>query len=276
MQNAASVVDFPPFEIPVAWYSAIGARATVVLIPAMGTSASYYQPFAEACTDRGFSVLLADLPGSGASRPPPSRRVDYGYRDLVSGYLPLLVERARERCGRVPLVLLGHSLGGHVGALASLQNTVTIDALVTLAAGNIHYRNWGNKGAGKVRFVAWLVTALGSLLGQVPGQYLRLGGPQPRTLMQEWAGIIRNGSFDHVADALPGTASLPALSIGYEGDFMAPSKSVASLAHMLSADMEWLPVTWAGNAHSSWARHPEVTLGVIEEWLTARRVVDAT
>lgn len=276
MQSAASVLEFPPFEIPVAWYPAAGGRAAIVLVPAMGTSASYYQPFAEACTSRGFCVLLAELPGSGASRPPPSRQVDYGYRDLVSGYLPLLVERARELGGRGPLVLVGHSLGAHVGVLATLQSTVAVDALVTLAAGNIHYRNWGDQGAGKVRFVAWLVTALGSVLGRVPGQHLGLGSPQPRTLMREWADIIRTGSFDHIADVLPGAASPPALSIGYEGDFMAPSKSVASLAHMLNADMEWLPVTWAGNAHSSWARHPAATLEAIEEWLVARSVVSPT
>jgi predicted alpha/beta hydrolase len=273
LQSLASVVEFPPFEIPIAWFPAGDARAVIVLVPAMGTSASYYRPFAEFCTSRAFSVLLAELPGSGASRPRPSRRVDYGYRDLVSGYLPLLVEQARGRCGNKPLVLLGHSLGGHVGVLATLQAEVVVDALVTLAAGNIHYRNWVNKGAGKVRYFAWLVTALSYLFGQVPGQYLGLGSPQPRTLMREWAAIIRSGSFSHIADALPAAAPMPALAIGFEGDFMAPSKSVASLAHTLRGDMDWLPVTWPGNAHASWARHPEPTLSVIEKWLAARSVV---
>jgi predicted alpha/beta hydrolase len=270
------VVEFPPFEIPVAWFPATQARATILLVPAMGTSANYYRPFAEACTSRGFSVLLAELPGSGASRPRPSRRIDYGYRDLVSGYLPALVNHARKCCGSEPLVLVGHSLGAHVGVLATLQGKVAVDALVTLAGGNIHYRNWGNKGAGKVRFFAWLVTALSHLFGQVPGQYLGLGSPQPRTLMCQWAEIIRSGSFDHVADSPLAAASLPALCIGFEGDFMAPGKSVASLAHLLNGDMEWVPVTWPGNAHSSWARHPEPTLGVIEAWLTARAAVGSS
>jgi predicted alpha/beta hydrolase len=269
----ASVLEFPPFEIPVAWYPAAGARAVIVLVPAMGTPASYYRPFAELCASRTLSVLLAELPGSGASRPRPSRRVDYGYRDLVSGYLPALVEQARGHCGNKPLILLGHSLGGHVGALATLQGEVVVDALVTLAAGNIHYRNWVNKGAGKVRFFAWLVTVLSHLFGQVPGQYLGLGSPQPRTLMREWAGIISSGSFSHIADALPAAPPMPALAIGFEGDFMAPSKSVASLAHTLRGDMEWLPVTWPGNAHASWARHPELALSVIEKWLAVRGVL---
>ena len=266
-------IDFPPYTVPADLHRAAAARATVLLIPAMGTPARYYRPFAEACARAGYNAVLPELPGTGASSPKPSRKTDYGYRDLTTAYAPALVEAARQRCDQAPLVLVGHSLGAHVGMLAALQNTIAIDALVTLAGGQIHYRNWGGKGAGRVRLMGWVVTGLSYTLGAVPGRYLGLGGTQPRRLMREWSYIIRKGTFGHIAERLDPTPKLPSLCIGYEGDFMAPRRSVAALAQMMGGDVKWLPVDWPGNPHASWARHPAATLQVIDAWLTARQVV---
>ena len=266
-------MDFPLCTVPAELYEAEPARAAVLLVPAMGTPARYYGPFAQAFATHGYHVLLPELPGSGTSLPRPSRRFDYGYRELVENYLPGLVEEMRRRCGDVPLILVGHSLGAHAGMLATLQNRISVEALVTVAGGHIHYRNWVGKGSGRVRLFAWLVTGLSYPFGWVPGRYLGLGGPQARTLMREWSRIIRSGSFGHIALQLERPAAMPALCIGYEGDFMAPSKSVASLAHMLGGDMEWVTVDWPGNPHSSWARHPARTLELVDDWLVAHKVV---
>jgi len=268
-----NAVDFPPFTVPAEFHEAQEARAVFLLLPAMGTSARYYRPFAEASAAIGFHCVLPELPGSGASSPRPSRKIDYGYRDLLDRWAVPLVRVTRQRYGRLPLVLLGHSLGAHVGMLGSLQNRLDVDALATLAGGHIYWRHWEEEGAWRVRFVAWLVTAVSYLLGYVPGQYLGLGGPQARTLMREWARVIRKGRFDHVSDRLESTAAIPSLSLAYEGDFMAPGKSVAALAQMLGGSMEQMPVDWPGNPHASWARHPASTLERVEEWLVARGVV---
>jgi predicted alpha/beta hydrolase len=273
VQNIPEVVEFSPFSIPADCYRAALARGALLLLPALGTAARYYHPFAEACADRGYDVLLPELPGAGASLPRPSRRVDYGYRDLVDRYLPALVAAARSLFDAGPLIVVGHSLGAHAGMLATLQGRIAVDALVTVAGGHIHYRHWGRKGARRVRAVAWLVTSLSYLFGAVPGQQLGLGGALPRTLMREWSRIIRVGTFDHIANRLPERAAVPCLCIGYEGDFMAPSRSVAGLAHMLGGEMEWLPVDWPGNPHASWARHPDRTLDRLDHWLIARSVV---
>jgi predicted alpha/beta hydrolase len=275
VQSIPEAANFPSCTVPAELYEADTSRAAVLLVPAIGTPASYYRPFAKACADHGYHVLLPELPGNGASLPRPSWRFDYGYRELVDDYLPGLVEEMRSRCGDVPLILIGHSLGAHAGMLATLQNRISVEALVTVAGGHIHYRNWVGKGSGRVRMFAWLVAGLSYAFGRVPGRYLGLGGPQARTLMREWSRIIRSGSFSHIARQLERTAAIPALSIGYEGDFMAPSKSVASLAHMLGGDMEWVPVDWPGNPHSSWARYPARTLEIVDDWLVAHNVVPA-
>jgi len=48
------------------------------------------------------------------------------------------------------MVLIGHSLGAHAGTLAVSTGSIEIDALVTIAGGNINYRNWTGAGAAKV------------------------------------------------------------------------------------------------------------------------------
>lgn len=275
VRHIPNVAELPPFAIPAEWHAAADPRCAILLVPALGIPARYYLPFAEACVSHGFSVLLPELPGSGTSRPRPSRRADYGYRDLWSRYLPGLVDAASRRSGNTPLVAVGHSVGAHLAMLAVMQETIDIAALVTIAAGNIHYRNWAGSGTWRVLLLAWLVTAMSHSMGSVRAHWFGLGGPHPRQLMGEWARLIRSGSYAHVADALPAQLSIPALSIGYEGDSLAPCKSVAGMAHMLGGEMEWLTVDWPGNPHASWARYPEETLRLVDGWLAARDIVKA-
>jgi predicted alpha/beta hydrolase len=272
-ETIANSACVPPFTIPAEWRPAEQARAAILLVPAMGTPARYYEPFAAACAVRGFHTLLPELPGTGASLPRPSRSADYGYADLIERFLPPLVEAVRSRAGALPLVVAGHSLGAHAAMLATLRNRIAVTALVTLAGGDIHYRNWSGNGAGRVLLMAWIVAGLSCLPGAVPGRYLGLGGPQARTLMREWSRIIRDGSFERVAGNLPRGAAVPSLCVAFEGDFMAPGASVAALADRLGGELRQLPVDWPGNPHASWARHPHATLRAIDDWLVERGLV---
>lgn len=237
------------------------------MLPAMGTPAGYYRPFARALAVRGISVLLAEIPGTGASRPPPSRRRDYAYRDLYGTYVPRLLTRARECVPSVPLVLMGHSLGAHVGALAVLTGSVQVDALVTLAGGNIHYRNWDGAGRFGIRLAGAGFALLARLLGYLPGHLVGFGGPQAKSLIGEWAGVIKSGRYEHITggQALSGRART--LCIGFEGDPMAPTESVRALAVMIQGRMDILPVSGKGKPHSYWAREPDLTADRIDRWL---------
>ena len=233
----------------------------------MGTVASFYQPFAEAMADRGIPLLLAEIPGTGDSRPRPSRSLDYGYRDLVERFVPALVDMARSQFPGVPLVLAGHSLGAQLGTLATAQGLVEPDALVTVAGGHIHYRNWDGTAASKVLFGARLFAFLTYVFGHLPGQHVGFGGPQARTLIRDWSRAIRTGSFSHVADEEKFSHKVPMLCVGIEGDDYAPRKSVLALAAFLDGDVEIITKSWRGNPHSSWARYPGETVGLIENWL---------
>jgi predicted alpha/beta hydrolase len=268
-----NTVDFPPFRVPAAWYAAEQPRATLLLIPALGTAAGYYQPFAEAAAGRGLAVLVPELPGTGESRPRPSRAADYGYGDLVERYLPELAALARDKGGGRPLVLAGHSLGAQLALLARASGQVVPQALVTVAGGLIHYRYWDGAGAIGMRGVATLVTGLSCAFGYLPGKVVGFGGPQAKTLMRQWSHAIRHGRFAGFDLERRPSDPVPALSIWYEGDRYAPRRSAAAMAAALGGDLQCLGADRPGNPHASWARHPQGTLDCIEEWLAAARVM---
>jgi predicted alpha/beta hydrolase len=271
-ESCSSALKFPPFTIPTEWFAAGDPSGTVIILPAMGTPAHRYRSLAAALQSRRFNVLLAELPGTGTSEPKPSRNVNFGYRDLVERYLPELVAAARERAPGVPVAAAGHSLGGQIAALGVIHGHADLDAIVTIAAGHIHYRHWRGAGAAKVWFASVLFPLLTRVLGYLPGRRLGFGGPQARELIGEWARTIRSGRLPDI-DGVPRKPNCPALSIAYEGDFLAPVNSVNALAELLGGSTVKLPVNWPGPPHSAWTRYPDSTASAIVQWLTDRAVV---
>lgn len=261
------LAELPPFSVPVLIYQANSPRCLVVLLPAMGTAAGFYGPFAEHLQAMNVSVLVPEIPGTGASRPRPSWSADYGYRDLIETYFPAIIDQAREMAAGKPVVVIGHSLGAQVATLGVAGGKVKVDGLVSVASGHIHYKNWDGAGAAKVLFGAGLFPSLTYLFGHMPGQYVGFGGPQARTLIRDWAKIIYSGSFSHVAPQLDSSNGIPSLYIGFEGDEFSPPRSVRGLAELMNGEMKILPVTWPGNPHSSWARNPAQLVTVIVRWL---------
>jgi predicted alpha/beta hydrolase len=270
-EHIENAVDFPPFRVPVILYPAKRQKAVALMLPAMGTKASFYQPFAEALAENGLSVLLPEIPGTGDSLPRPARGLDYGYPELLQPYLEGLLARARDRAGELPVVLMGHSLGAHLGAMAVLSGTGGFDALVMLAGGNIHYRNWEGPGALKIRLGGFLFASLARMMGYLPGQWVGFGGPQARTLILQWAGVIRSGRFRHIPLPEGSPGQIATLALAFEGDDFAPRKSVEHLARWLEGQVKTLPAGGKGSPHSSWARNPGDTVQAIVEWLESRQ-----
>jgi predicted alpha/beta hydrolase len=267
IEHIENLVDFPPYTTPASRYRAGRPRGLVVLVPAMGVSAAFYEPFAVELNKWGLDALLVEIPGNGESRPRPSRRLDYGYRELLESYLPGLLDSDAAQVPDGPRILLGHSLGAQLGALAVATDSVRVDALVTVAGGHIHYRNWRGASAAKVWFGARLFSTLAAIFGHLPGQYLGFGGPQAPGLIRDWSQIILSGRFSHIVDPPELAKSAPMLSIGIAGDDYAPQESVAALAALMGGEVSILPKEWKGNPHSSWARYPAETVQVVVGWL---------
>jgi len=239
------------------------ADAPLVLIsPAMGVPARYYRPFATALRAGGLAVAVADLRGTGASTPRPSRGCRYGYAELTTDVGAVLAALKERRNGRRTLVL-GHSLGGQAALLhLALQPGHDVDALALVAVGLPFWRTYpaGPRGYGVLPFTQ-TVAATTRLLGVWPGW--GFGGRQARGVIRDWAYTARTGRFPHLdnvdAEAALRDLRTPVLAVSVDNDEYTPHETLDHLCGKLAS----APITRerhraepAGSHlnHFSWAR----------------------
>jgi predicted alpha/beta hydrolase len=185
-------------------------RATAILAHAMFARRSSFgapdQPgLAHRLAARGLRAVAFDFRGHGDSTAPSS---SWGYDELVRHDLPAVVECARARADDGPVIVVGHSLGGHV-ALAA-QGTGRIDAAgIVAVATNVWLRpceastmRWIAK-----RAVARSILAISERVGSMPARRLRVGSDDApdaylRDLFRgvtEGAWKSRDGQDDYLA-----------------------------------------------------------------------------
>jgi len=86
-------------------------RAFITIVHGLGEHSGRYKRFAETATARGFGVISCDLRSHGRS---PGERT---YVDHFSEFLldvDALMGQARQLAGPLPIVLMGHSMGGTI------------------------------------------------------------------------------------------------------------------------------------------------------------------
>jgi alpha-beta hydrolase superfamily lysophospholipase len=102
-------------------------RGQVLLVHGLGEHAGRYDALAGVLNDWGFAVRGYDQYGHGESDGP---RGTLPHANRLLDDLADLVESARVRKPGLPLILLGHSLGGLVAASFVARTLLAVDALV--------------------------------------------------------------------------------------------------------------------------------------------------
>ncbi len=246
------------------------ADTLIVILPAMGVPAGYYNRFAAALNDAGLAVAVADLRGTGDSSPKPSRSSSYGYRQIADDVEAVLHALAAQREHR-RTVLLGHSLGGQAAMMHLAQTTAGVDGLILIAVGLPYWRTYGRQSLGVLGFtqaIAWT----SALLGHWPGW--GFGGRQARRVMRDWGHTGRTGQFPPhlgVEERLGGVA-LPVLAVSVDNDQYTPAPTMDfTLAKLSSATLrrEHLTTETAGVDldHFKWVRAGEPLGKLILGWL---------
>jgi predicted alpha/beta hydrolase len=176
--------------------------------------------------ERGWRVVLFDFRGHGDSGPRADQGGRWGYDDLVAGDLPAVYGFVRSRLRRTrPIVLVGHSLGAHVGLAAQGTGLVAFDAIVSIA-GNVWLRElepsrrrWLVKRASLAA-----VAAVCRRAGRFPARLLRIGSDdEARDFFEDAARFARSGrwaSADGAADYFASLARVrvPVLQVVSDGD----------------------------------------------------------
>jgi predicted alpha/beta hydrolase len=249
-------------RVEVEWHGPSEPRASVLVLPALGVSASYYRPFCSALAERGYAVAAVDHRGNGTSSARVRRGVDFGYAALVED------ARCVIATARPPVFLLGHSLGGHVAALVAAEGEA-LAGLALVASGTPFHERFPPREARWIRFGTAVIPWIASLVGYYPGKLFGFGGTEARTVMSEWTALARDGRF--VLDGTPrdlSSVALPLLAISLDRDWMAPPSAVDHLVEkMPRAALERVHVSNEAIDHFRWARHPAPIVEIVDRWI---------
>ena len=162
-------------------------RAHLVVAGATGVPQGFYRRFAAHAAGRGFATLTLDYRGIGRSAPASLRGFRVDYRDWARLDLAAAVTVAGAAAVRdgVPLVLVGHSYGGH--ALGLLPDPGPIAAAYLFATG-AGWHGWMPP-LERVRVLGlWRVLgpALVRWKGYLPWSLLGMGEDLPLGVYRQW------------------------------------------------------------------------------------------
>jgi predicted alpha/beta hydrolase len=255
-----------------------GTGRTTLLVPALGTPASYYDGFAAALAERTGTVIVAENRGTDSSSVRASRGVDYGYADVLRLDWTPWVAEAR-RIGGDGLSLIGHSIGGQLGALYEAEHPGSFERIALVTACSVEWKGWSGMRAYTFLAQTSVVGALSTALGFFPGERIGFGGRQGATMMRDWSRQARTGVYAPTGAPVDYEARLrdvhsKILSVAVKGDDYAPRAACDRLlAKMPNASIERIDLepSWSVrrpvDRHFRWAKEPQAMVDVLTPFL---------
>ncbi len=248
----------------------------ILCMPAMGVLASFYHPLGEAFQQSGLQFATADLRGNGESSIRASRRVNFGYGEIIHHEIPAFIAAIRDHCPQSPIYLLGHSLGGQLNTLYLAESASSVQGMILVAASNIYYKGYAQPL--KMLASSQFLNVVSKICGYLPGNTLGFGGREARQLISEWAHCARTGRYNLKYDGVSlekklKDISLPVLAISFEEDWRAPREAVINLYKKLtSADiahqhLKGHELGIENLDHFNWVKQPDILVERIHNWL---------
>ncbi|MEO6082257.1 MAG: alpha/beta fold hydrolase [Umezawaea sp.] len=251
-------------------------RAPVVLVmPAMGIVATYYDPLARGLSRTGFPVVVCDLRGHGGSKPAISRASRFGQQDLVAVDLPAAVAAARRTFPGRPVVLLGHSIGGQLATAYLGRPEADVDGLALIASGTPHRRVYPWYRGLRVLLGTQAAALLGRVWGYFPGDRVGFAGRESAGVVRDWARFARTGRFrpdgaDLNYERAMSRVDVPVLVVSVEGDVMHTPAAMAELTAKLGSTRVTQLRYTAADAGQKLDRYRWVRVeGPLPSWLKA-------
>jgi predicted alpha/beta hydrolase len=272
------------YQVPLSWYAADSARATLVVMAALGVAARFYRPLAQALQEAGINVALVEQRGHGDSALRPSRRVDFGFREALLEDIPAVLDEVERRAPAIPCYLMGHSLGGHYAAMTAGRLPHRIAGVIIAACGSPWVGGFSGKTRRDLALLCRLIPICNVLLGYYPGHRLGFGGCESRTVMADWLALARTNVYqargvDQDFDGAIARYHGPLLSIRMADDPFAPEAAMAAVSNKFVAAQVSKVVIDANTLgdradHFRWARTPAAIVHQVVIWLGQQSVAD--
>jgi predicted alpha/beta hydrolase len=258
--------------------AAAGKSPVVIVMPAMGVPARFYEPFARALAASGIHTVTADLRGIGHSSLRASRRINFGYHEMLEHDWPAVVDEVRAAFPEGAVYLLGHSLGGQISACWVAANPGKVEGLILVGCCSVFYKGWDFPTSLSLLALTQLTRVVTRVVGYFPGKSVGFGGTEARRVMRDWAHTARTGRYDVAKspldyESLLPQAQLPVLALSLEGDHYAPRRAVDNLCHKLSGctvthlHLSTQETGLTGMKHFTWAKAPDAVVRHIQDWL---------
>jgi predicted alpha/beta hydrolase len=241
-------------------------RGTAVLAHAMFARRSEWEKgLAPFLAERGWRTIAFDFRGHGESGTPASKGGSWTYADLVARDLPAVIDGARARARRRPVILVGHSLGGHVALASHATGAAPVDG-VALLASNVWLRalepspgRWAVKYA-----VARAMEAVCQRRGFFPARTIRLGSDDEAAAYAGalWRAVSQGywGSDDGAADYwdLLRGVRIPLFALASTGDSLNCNPECAARFALRAAGKVTIDVIRSSDAGGAAPGHMEI------------------
>lgn len=164
------------FELSANLFETSQAHAFVLVGSAVGVGQYYYFGIAEYLSSKGYKVLTYDYRGVAQSAPEQyDRHFDAGLKQLSSDF-EWIIDWVKDNNPDLPLILLGHSLGGIMPVL--VPNNDKFTAIFTVGTQMAYHKDFGFSKLQNFQIYAhWhiVLPILTRLFGYFPGRRLGLG-----------------------------------------------------------------------------------------------------
>lgn len=219
------------YALAITRYPAEGeAWATMCVAPAMGVRQDFYAPIARFFAENGVHVLTFDYHGMGWSRPKKLSDFQGTVSDWAEMDLNPMLAHAREPAPHLPLLMLGHSLGGQI--LGITPDNAAVCASLHVTAGSGWYK-FNDHMPLRVRALWFaLMPALLPIFGYFPGKRLRIVGDLPLHVAWQWRRWCLHPDYvlsEPGARAAFDRVKAPILSYSFADDPMITRAAVESL-----------------------------------------------
>lgn len=244
----------------------------ILVLPALGVRAKFYEPLLREFAAHGFASAVVDLQGQGESSVKASRKIDFGYKEILEEDIPNAIATFRE-ISSTPIVVFGHSLGGQMGSLYIGSSGEQLRGLVLCTSCSVYYKGWKGLSQYRALIGTQFCMILSKVVGFFPGNLVGFGGVTGKTLIHDWASQARTGNYSVINSDVPWEANLsnvtiPILAVSLKHDFLAPDEAVTNLCRkMPNASLTRKLLDLPELNHFTWVQKPSSMLDIVIPWL---------